>query len=102
MIMAYIEVACEQALLFGEAKRASRERAREGLRKGELVTISHKFSFPPRKPRDSAKRENSQRKVPQIRKVTTTRQVSLDSRGRGELFIYKSLSQQHQSNAFNH
>ena len=51
-------VACEQALLFGEAKRASRERAREGLRKGELAMISRKFSFPPWKPRDSAKREN--------------------------------------------
>ena len=28
-----ISVACEQALLFGQAKRASRERASEGLRK---------------------------------------------------------------------
>ena len=42
--------------------RASRERASEGPRKGELATISHKFSFPPRKPRDSAKRENCHRK----------------------------------------
>ena len=33
--------------------------------------------------------------VPQIKKVTTACQVSLDSRGRVELFIYKSLSQQH-------
>ena len=49
--------ACEQALLFGRAKRASRERA-----KGELATISHKSLFPPRKPRDSAKRENCHRK----------------------------------------
>ena len=55
-------VACEQALLFGRAKRASRERASEGPRKGELATISHKFSFPPRKPRDSTKRENCHRK----------------------------------------
>ena len=55
-------LACEQALLFGQAKRASRERVSEGPRKGELATISHKFSFPPRKPRDSAKRENCHRK----------------------------------------
>ena len=43
-------IACEQALLFGRAKRVSRERAserrsREGQRKGELATISHKISF---------------------------------------------------------
>ena len=30
-------LACEQALLFGQAKRASRERASEGPRKGELA-----------------------------------------------------------------
>ena len=53
---------CEQALLFGQAKRASRERASEGPRKGELTTISHKFSFTPQKPGDSAKRENGHRK----------------------------------------
>ena len=88
-------VACEQALLFGQAKRASRERASEGPRKGELATIPLKFSFPPRKPRDSAKRENCHRK-------RAACQVSLDSRGRVELFIYKSLSQQHQGNVFNH
>ena len=48
-------LACEQALLFGRAKRAARERASErrsregpGKRKGELATISHKISFPPR------------------------------------------------------
>ena len=55
-------IACEQALLFGHAKQALRERANEGPRKGELATISYKFSFPPRKPRDSAKRVNCQRK----------------------------------------
>ena len=33
--------------------------------------------------------------VPQIRRVTIACQVTLDSRGRVELFIYKSLSQQH-------
>ena len=88
-------IACGQALLFRRSKRASRERASEGPRKGELATISHKFSFPPRKPRDSAKRENCHRK-------RAACQVSLDSRGRVELFIYKSLSQQHQGNVFNH
>ena len=31
-----VPIACEQALLFGQAKRASRERAREGPRKGEV------------------------------------------------------------------
>ena len=40
-------IACEQALLFGRAKRVSRGRAserrsRKGPRKGELATISHK------------------------------------------------------------
>ena len=44
------QVACEQALLFGRAKRVSREHTserhcREGQRKGELATISHKISF---------------------------------------------------------
>ena len=44
------QLACEQALLFGRVKRVSRERASEwrsceGLRKGELATISHKISF---------------------------------------------------------
>ena len=43
-------LACEQALLFVGVKRVSRERAserrsREGPRKGELATISHKISF---------------------------------------------------------
>ena len=57
-----VSIAGEQALLFGQAKRASRERASEGPKKGELATIPYKFSFPPRKPRDSAKRENCHRK----------------------------------------
>ena len=51
-------LACEQALQFGRAKQGSRERAIEGQR------ISHKFSFPPRKPRDSSKHENGRRKRP--------------------------------------
>ena len=43
-------LACEQALLFGQAKQVSRERtrerrSREGQRKGELAMISHKISF---------------------------------------------------------
>ena len=33
-------LACKQALLFGQAKRASRERVSDGRRKGELATIS--------------------------------------------------------------
>ena len=48
-------LACEQALQFGRAKQASRKRSIEG-RSREGQRISHKFSFPPRKPRDSAKR----------------------------------------------
>ena len=43
-------LACEQAILFGRAKRAARERAserrcREGPAKGELATIPYKFLF---------------------------------------------------------
>ena len=56
-------LACEQALQFGRAKQASRERAIEG-RSREGQRISHKFSFPPRKPRDSAKHEHGPRKRP--------------------------------------
>ena len=86
----YISQPASKLFYLGQAKRASRERATKRPRKGELATISHKFSFPPRKLRDSAKREN----------VTTACQVSLDSRGHVELFIFKSLSPQHQSNQF--
>ena len=50
-----VNIAREQALLFGQAKWASREHASEGPRKGELATISHKFSLPLRKPWDSTK-----------------------------------------------
>ena len=56
-------LACEQALQFGRAKQASQERAIEG-RSREGQRISHKFSFPPRKPRDSAKHEHGPRKRP--------------------------------------
>ena len=43
-------LACKQALLFGRAKRVSREReserrSRKGQRNGELATISQKISF---------------------------------------------------------
>ena len=46
----YNVIACEQTLLFGQAKRVWRERASErrsfeGQRKGELATISNKLSF---------------------------------------------------------
>ena len=94
-------LACVQALLFGRAKRASRERASEGPRKGELATTSHKYSFPPRKPQDSAKRENCHRKHAADYK-SDNRLSSLDSRGHVELFIYKSVSKEHQNNVFNH
>ena len=35
--LALLVIACEQALLFGQTKRASRERASEGPRKGKIV-----------------------------------------------------------------
>ena len=56
-------LACEQALQFGRAKQASRERTIEG-RSREGQRISHKFSFPLRKPRNSAKHEHGRRKRP--------------------------------------
>ena len=51
-------VACEQALHYlGESREVTREQhakgdasVRGGEKKGELATISHKFSFPPRRP----------------------------------------------------
>ena len=55
-----------------------------GGEKGELATITHKFSynncyfnlhFHPRKPRDNSKSENCHRNQPQIRNVTTACQV---------------------------
>ena len=50
---------------------------------------------------DSAKRENGHRKRPADYKSDNLLS-NLDSRGRVELFIYKSLSSQHQRNVFNH
>jgi len=41
----------------GDAKAGNREE------KGELATITHKFSFPTRKSRDTAKRGNCHRKL---------------------------------------
>ena len=53
---------CEQALHLGDIVQSRRARddakAGDGGEKGELATIFHKLSFPPRKPRDTAKREN--------------------------------------------
>ena len=43
------------------AKRDAK--AGDGGEKGELAMITHKFSFPPRKSRDTAKRENCHRKL---------------------------------------
>ena len=75
------------------ANEASLARTCErGPRKGELATISHKLSFPPRKPRTPQNVKTVTANVAQIRKVTTACQVSLESRGRVEFFIYKSLS----------
>ena len=58
----------------------------------ELAMTSHKFSFPSRKPRDAAKRENCHRKRAEDQK-SDNRLSCLDSGGRVE-FIYLSLSQQ--------
>ena len=51
--------------IWGYREKYTRERhargdatAGGGEEKGELATISHKISFPPRKPRDIVKREN--------------------------------------------
>ena len=51
-----IKVACEQALYLGDIAKSRRAKAGGGAEKRELATITHKFSFPPRKPRDTAKR----------------------------------------------
>ena len=45
MCTSYYSLACEQALLFGPAKWASRERASEGPRKGELATLARNILF---------------------------------------------------------
>ena len=63
-------LSCEQFLLFGRAERAARERAskrrsRKGPRKGELVTITHKFSFV--LPSDEGKYHWLKNDVPQIK-----------------------------------
>ena len=51
-IVFFAIIACERPLLFGRVEHVSRERAserrsREGQRKGELATISHKISRVP-------------------------------------------------------
>ena len=63
-------LSCEQVLLFGRVKRAARElaserRSRKGLRKGELVTITHEFSFVI--PSDEGKYHCLKNDVPQIK-----------------------------------
>ena len=58
-------IACEQALYWLDIVKSTRARGtREetrlrgaGKRKGELATVFHKISFPPRKPRDIVKRK---------------------------------------------
>ena len=56
-------------------ERHAREDAKVGSggERGELTMISHKFSYSPQKPQDTAKHENCHHNniVPQIRKVTT-------------------------------
>ena len=91
-------LACEQALLFWRAKRASRERASEGPRKGELATIAHKFSFPPRKLRDSVKGQTVTANVPQIREVRTACQgVTVSKQCFWSLKIYFFFPRGHQT-----
>ena len=94
-----VMIACEQALLFG---RASREHVSEGRGKESLQQSLINFHFHPGNPGTPQSEKTVTANVPQIRKVTTACQVSLDSWGRVELIIYKSLLQQHQSNVFNH
>ena len=71
-IKSSLQLACEQALLFG---RASRERASEGPKKGELATISHKFHFHPGNPGTLQSVKTVTANVPQIRKVKTACQI---------------------------
>ena len=104
IIVAYLMIACEQALVSYLGKRSEpRENARaKGLGKESLQRSFINFHFHPGNPGTPQGVKMVTANVPQIRKVTTACQVSLDSRGRVELFIYKSLSQQHQGNVFNH
>ena len=71
-IKSSLQLACEQALLFG---RASRERASEGPKKGELATISHKFHFHPGNPGTLQSEKTVTANVPQIRKMKTACQI---------------------------
>ena len=85
--------------ILGEPRENLRARGRG---KESLQWSLINFHFHPGNPGTLQSVKTVTANVPQIRKVTTACQVSLDSRGRVELFIYKSLSQQHQSNVFNH
>ena len=76
------------------ASDAKNARAR-GRGKESLQPSLINFHFHPGNPGTPQSVKTVTANVPQIRKVTTACQVSLDSRGRVELFIYKSLSQQH-------
>ena len=97
-------IACEQALVSYLGKRSEpRENARaRGLGKESLQRSFINFHFHPGNPGTPQGVKMVTANVPQIRKVTTAYQVSLESRGRVELFIYKSFLQQHQSNVFSH
>ena len=49
VILWVFELACERALLFGQAKRASRERASEGLRRSLARSPENRFTRPNRR-----------------------------------------------------
>ena len=82
-------------------RKIKNARAR-GRGKESLQQSLKNFHFHPGNPGTPQRLKTVTANVAQIRKMTNACQVSLGSRGRVELFIYKSLSQQHQSNVFNH
>ena len=77
-----------------EASLTKNARAR-GWGKESLQPSLTNFHFHPRNPGTPQSVKIVTKNVLQIRKVTTACQVSLESQGRRELFIYKSLSYQH-------
>ena len=64
-----LRLACEQALLFGQAKRASRERASEGPRKGET-----RFTRPNRRTCSQARLKKTQQNKKGLIYGTTDKQ----------------------------
>ena len=80
-------LACERS----KPRENARSRGEAARGRGSLIN----FHFHPGNPGTPQSMKIVTANVRQIRKVTTACQVSLDSRGRVELFIYKSLSQQH-------